>query len=263
MDYKKEYEQLTKFIKDLYPFMSEYCKEKTEEIIPELKNSEDENIRNEIVKFLKEGEPYYCPNTVKRQGWATWLEKQGEQSRYNGEINDEALQRQLQIWFDKGKCSGRDEVIFHPEDFGLQKQCEQKPSTSVTEFDTEVERFCKECFITDDNEKDKVFCIARHFADWQKNRQNPAWSKEDENVLNDCIKCVTVGSKSSAQELGIVGWLKSLKERYSWKPSDEQIEALLKLEEMHVLEHEKNQENAHLYMVVKSIREQLLKLKGK
>ena len=39
------------------------------------------------------------------------------------------------------------------------------------------------------------------------------------------------------------------------------IEALLKLEEMHVLEHEKNQENAHLYMVVKGIREQLLKLR--
>ena len=62
-----------------------------------------------------------------------------------------------------------------------------------------------------------------------------------------------------------INWLESLKERVqsqnTWKPSDEQMEALLKLEEMHVLEHEKNQENAHLYMVIKSIREQLLKLK--
>lgn len=46
-----------------------------------------------------------------------------------------------------------------------------------------------------------------------------------------------------------------------WKPSNEQMEALSKLEEMHVLEHEKNQENAHLYMVIKSIKEQLWKLK--
>lgn len=57
-------------------------------------------------------------------------------------------------------------------------------------------------------------------------------------------------------------WLKSLKERYTWKPSDEQMEALLKLEEMHVLEHEKTQENAHLYMVIKNIREQLQKLRN-
>ena len=62
-------------------------------------------------------------------------------------------------------------------------------------------------------------------------------------------------------------WLRDIKYRCfpqpqnTWKPSDEQIKALLKLEEMHVLEHEKNQENAHLYMVIKSLKEQLLKLK--
>jgi len=54
---------------------------------------------------------------------------------------------------------------------------------------------------------------------------------------------------------------KDPRHRSQWKPSEEQIEALLKLEEMHVLEHENNKENAHLYMVVKSIREQLLKLR--
>lgn len=58
-----------------------------------------------------------------------------------------------------------------------------------------------------------------------------------------------------------INWLKSLRPHKQWKPSDEQIEALLKLEAMHVLEHKKNQENAHLYMVVKSLREQLLKLR--
>lgn len=59
------------------------------------------------------------------------------------------------------------------------RKIEQKSSTSVNEFDIEVERFCKECFITDTNEKGNVFCIARHFTDWQKNRQKPVtWSGE-------------------------------------------------------------------------------------
>ena len=36
MDYKKKYKQLHTLISDLYPFMSEYCKEKVEGFFPEL-----------------------------------------------------------------------------------------------------------------------------------------------------------------------------------------------------------------------------------
>lgn len=63
----------------------------------------------------------------------------------------------------------------------------QKHSASVAEFDAEVESFCKECFITDSKEKDHVFTIARHFADWQKHRQKPTWSKKDEDIFNELI----------------------------------------------------------------------------
>lgn len=99
--------------------------------------------------------------------------------------------------------------------------------------------------------------------------QNHAWSEEDEEMFDAIIADIQFTQKAHTHEVNQavyereIDWLKSLKEKYTWKPSDEQIETLLKLEEMHVLEHEKNQENAHLYMVVKSIREQLLKLKGK
>ena len=59
-----------------------------------------------------------------------------KKNNYCCEVNDEALEQQLQIWFDKGKCSGRDEVIFHPEKFGLQKQGEQNPNPySGTSFE--------------------------------------------------------------------------------------------------------------------------------
>lgn len=123
--------------------------------------------------------------------------------------------------------------------------------------------------------------------------KKPAWNNEDERLqqclIRDQEKCLEevrndkVGHSEIISDLKEmyherIDWLKSLKERVGnfddgykvgfsaakynqWKPSDEQMEALLKLEEMHVLEHEKNQENAHLYMVVKSIREQLLKLR--
>ena len=99
--------------------------------------------------------------------------------------------------------------------------------------------------------------------------KNHAWSEEDEKMLNFYEKDYNnlLGNWKTKDviehRMQFRKWLKSLKERYTWKPSDEQMEALLKLEEMHVLEHEKNQENAHLYMVIKSLKEQLFKLKGK
>ena len=104
-------------------------------------------------------------------------------------------------------------------------------------------------------------------VDWLrtlKNRVQPkqAWSEEDEALCEHLIKSI---EESDPLPTSIYSdckrWLKALKDRYTWKPSKEQMEALLKLEEMHVLEHEKKQENAHLYMVIKSLREQLLKLR--
>lgn len=101
------------------------------------------------------------------------------------------------------------------------------------------------------------------------------WSEEDEKMIESIIDTInTAISECDVDDIGAKArfslekerdWLKnrlkSLRPQSQWKPSDEQMEALLKLEEMHVIEHENNQENAHLYMVVKSIREQLLKLR--
>lgn len=82
MDYEKKYKQLHTFISDLYPFMSEYCKEKVEGFFPELKEGEDEMVRKELMEISN--------TAIKRQGttlfgksydyqkWIAWLEKQGE-----------------------------------------------------------------------------------------------------------------------------------------------------------------------------------------
>lgn len=75
MDYKEKL-RLAKEALD----SGSYDKETIEYIFPELKESEDERIRKEIISFLKEGKPYYCPNSIRRQEWWAWLEKQGEQT---------------------------------------------------------------------------------------------------------------------------------------------------------------------------------------
>ena len=65
----------------------------------------------------------------------------------------------------------------------------------------------------------------------KKIEMNPAWSEEDEEYVNSllkrleglcCNKFATTRFAINEDET----WLKSLKERYTWKPSDEQMKAL-------------------------------------
>lgn len=59
-----------------------------------------------------------------------------------------------------------------------------------------------------------------------KDEQNPAWSEENEYVYNEILKRVE-NKKLYEHDLEyIYKWLKALKERCAWKPSDEQMRAL-------------------------------------
>lgn len=82
MDYKEKYEKLHRFVKDLYPHMSEYCKEKVKGYITELKESENERIREDIIIIVNEfwekiGSIH--PEFSTHSEMLAWLEKQGEQ----------------------------------------------------------------------------------------------------------------------------------------------------------------------------------------
>ena len=119
-------ETAMKILKELYDNSLSAERTALKTIIPELKESKDERIKSVILKALLTDEAIniLIECGIYYEDVESWLEKQGECC--TGEADDGALEQQFQIWFEKGKCSGRDEVIFHPENFGLQKQGEQK-----------------------------------------------------------------------------------------------------------------------------------------
>ena len=69
-------------------------------------------------------------------------------------------------------------------------------------------------------------------------KQKPAWSEEDEERIKNILSVLDVqvcwngatGKKENPYQKEI-DWLKSLKDRYTWKPSDEQINILFKYAE--------------------------------
>ena len=75
------------------------------------------------------------------------------------------------------------------------------------------------------NDKGCVTCV-----DGDQWEGKPAWSEEDEEMRKDAIAAVKhlISTNESWSYLeDSLDWLKSLKERYTWKPSVEQIEALM------------------------------------
>ena len=82
MNYEQKYKQLHKFISDLYPYMSEYCKEKVEGFIPEIKEIRRGDTREELISFLEElsklgrNTNFDKWTTFDCAKWIEWVKKQ-------------------------------------------------------------------------------------------------------------------------------------------------------------------------------------------
>ncbi len=85
---------------------------------------------------------------------------------------------------------------------------------------------------------------------------NPAWSEEDEQTLNNIADYIkSKGYEDDAE------WLQSLRPQSHWKPSEEQMKALNVVINF-AAGHDSARWNSYIYNVLKSLSEQLKKLKG-
>lgn len=94
----------------------------------------------------------------------------------------------------------------------LEKQDEQKPAVEM--------KTLEESLGIDSDTYNKIVdeCIY--------GEQKPAWSEEDERMKNQLVDFMLSGIDISKAPYGCVAWLKSLKDRYTWKPSEEQLKSL-------------------------------------
>ena len=77
MDYEEKYKEALSRAKKLY---GKYCINNVlESIFPELKESEDEKIRKELISFVNnDGWKFTKLTKEEKESWITWLEKQDE-----------------------------------------------------------------------------------------------------------------------------------------------------------------------------------------
>ena len=136
---------------------------------------------------------------------------------------DELLIRAKQIYNKEN-----DVLIMHTIEDLFPELCESE--------DERIRKWCishfRECFRVTKNNVEYQEYLNNKVIPWLEKQGEPqhAWSKEDEIRLNRICKTLWKNRKGDTDEIyqqeQDVDFLKSLKTRYTWKPSDEQIDAL-------------------------------------
>lgn len=228
-----------------------------EVLAPELKDNEDERIRRDICTWLKhkrETCTYPTPKEEILSTWIAYLEKQKEQKPKNILTDDDSLQTAY--------LKGQTDVLEDPEAYGLQK--EQKPVMiqwtgknlkEVIDFTGKSPRFDEwfksweefENYVHSHDDILKLFCedgshyevpmgawivktpdsynIPSRFRFIQKPAE---WSEEDESFLDSIEEAISSYydlNHAPQYHYWLEEKLKSL--RPSWKPSEEQIHAII------------------------------------
>ena len=170
------YDKALKQIKDCTPDENGFVTICPKEIFTELKESEDEQIRKEILQIAKESKDsfYMALTPNKREMLIDWLEKQDNKDEEILILKDkiESLHAAIKALKEAHKIE-------------LEKQGEQ----------------------------------------------NPTWSEYDEIMLHSLISDFKGFKHDNTSSLephfdNAIDWLKSLKDRYTWKPTEEQINAI-------------------------------------
>lgn len=75
---------------------------------------------------------------------------------------------------------------------------------------------------------DDAYIEGMAFAKDELEKQKPTWSEEDEERFQSCLNILQVQTKGFMRITETINtkWLKSLKQRYTWKPSKEQMDAM-------------------------------------
>lgn len=267
MDYEKKYKDSLTWMQSLYDGLHGATKKDAEHYFPELKESEDEKIRKRIIHALH-GDVLDMEETNKA---ISWLEKQGEQKQDPCDnckdvmLNCHNFPCIKKRAFKQGKSAFE---VINEEDVDNANKVEQKSFWSE-----EDERQWNNIFDVLDGHFELSEEGYKNAANWFKaikGRVQPQpkqeWSEEDEKILSDIIKDLVhpwneyIPDRIEDEIKWLKNRLKSLRPQNTWKPSDEQMKELSYAVSA-MASSRFVRENDCCYNVLKSLRDQLKKLK--
>ena len=162
----------------------EYLKGVLENIFPELKESEDERIRKEILEFVT----IVADSKSNKMEWIAWLEKQGEQKEYTFK----SLPRLLDMIVPTSNTKA---------------YCQKLIDTLVKEGYATDAKIVGECLKKMNGEKVAL-------ATMDEKQEKPKWSEEDEKIMKGAVSfLIEFRNKGYENAVACIDWLKSIKQR--------------------------------------------------
>jgi hypothetical protein len=240
MEYEKKYKEALEVAKrklcfDKAGMVDSFTPNDIYEMFPELKESDDERIRKELIGFLRNipNSNYTC------EEMALWLEKQGVQPRYNiGDVicdkscttlNKEAQPNMEIVDIKNGMyiCDKGSFPVSQQDEYEL---VSKKIATKLN--DDSVSNELREASFAHarkeiknptcpDNEEFELVYTFEEGAKWDA-AQKHTWSKEDKKVLDELINFFVNMVLPKDHDFRIyASWLKSLKDRVLPQPMQE------------------------------------------
>ena len=221
MDYEKKYKEA---LEKARPFSEHPLQEDSSNIVeyifPELRESEGERIRQAIINVFATHKDYEIFFGASVEDILAWLEAQGGQKPLGFNIGDEIT------------VNGQIYKVVAVE----QKPTENKGMNLVEEEMTPFQKkvFCIIDTTIEEEQGLKQVCDELLALASNEIKQKPAeWTEEDEKKLlcicawiKDYPRIADFKDEMYTVANNYIDWLKALKERYTWKPSDEQMKAL-------------------------------------
>ena len=188
---------------------------------PELKESDDERIRGNIIAtiHLYYGEP--LEDEAKEM--IAWLEKQGEHANFLSKIqagdkvtrNEDGVLVNLSQLNRVANKQGEQKLLYVNDNA---KEMFIKALERVEEQN-------KKGYKLTDCDKNSWWEDFKAYTSCIIEKKPAAWSKEDEKQARQIERIVHDGCTQKLQKQ-IADWFESLKERYTWKPSEDQMNTL-------------------------------------
>lgn len=181
-------------------------------LLPELKESEgkDEKIRKALIRAFKSLNTIKVWNGIERTDILAWLEKQGKNNMGISEVTKQKLEDNLNKALEKETPESLSEFLD-----------EQKPVWS--EEDEEIYRKCicamraSACGFPEEEK------FVEQVDNWLNSLKGRVQPKQEWSDYDECMLTNLIDDSNCSIDSEYVHWLESIKEKYTWKPSYEQI----------------------------------------
>ena len=236
--YEKKYKEALNWMKDVYPTLEGAAKEDAEHYFPELKEAWNEKVRKWIIEMVEEVRKAN-PTNAEHNGMCSeaifWLEKQGEK-KPDTDFSD------LRTWKDivdtvLTEKEGIGQYLGSPFIVEVAKKLQKRfgniqQKTAWSEADNinykRLLYFLDGGILMQDHNIE-LFIWMESLKERVQSQQKQEWSEEDKKMFDSIINVLEVTPSASfipIKRETMIPWLKSLKERYTWRPSEEQMKIL-------------------------------------